>query len=358
MALLLHGERHTGTNFLHAVLYESFGAEACAVDSPLCVPVETFTAKCSSPVEPTLTTYCCWKHGYPNRGCHYPDAWGSVRDATMHAYPIGVFVARTPYSWLLAMYDQPYEYDGDVGGMTFSEFIRRRFWYAPEDDGYTAIDRRSNPVALWNAKLSNTTNYNNASGLGGPAVWLRHDDLYDYSALSAALLPIADMYGVPLAHGEVRYPPMCEGADCTNDKYGGAFSQQEFDEAMEYERSNAWLEMYSQADLDFVNSQIDRSLMATWGFELVTKVANSSNCSSALAALSRARAAGSDEDARELWSRAAAARERRALQPARVEARAAWRATRPFAADSPAAWCDPERLAWHLSRLGRTGPSA
>lgn len=47
------------------------------------------------------------------------------------------------------------------------------------------------------------------------------------------------------------------------------FSKAEFDAAAEYERQQMWLELLSEEDLDFINSQLDFSLLEHFGLAVV-----------------------------------------------------------------------------------------
>ena len=123
--LLLKGKRHTSTNFLGAVLQHNLGHNACRDPKGLCCLSASLLEVCSAGVnEPSNTTYCCWKHGYANHDCPYPNRQPG------QPYPVGAFIARSPYPWLLSMFNHPYEYLNG-GHMNFSQFIRARFDYAP-----------------------------------------------------------------------------------------------------------------------------------------------------------------------------------------------------------------------------------
>lgn len=295
--LLLKGERHCSTNFFGGILEYNLGHDFCRDAHGQCCLSASMSEICSAGVnEPTPTTYCCWKHGYPNADCPYANRQPD------QPYPVGAFIARSPYPWLLSMYHTPYEYFGgtdnntDMCGddtctksMTFSEFLRARFDYRPSvnRDGvgyYHGFDMHNNPIALWNAKVFNTTS---ASGMPGELsggyhnamINVSHGDLYNLERLSEALSPLLNWgFSMPdYLNGEFDYPPMCSEADDTGcgDKFGNnitgsEFSLEGFQEASDYDSSGDYFELYSQDDLDYVNNLVNHDLMRRWGFHVVT----------------------------------------------------------------------------------------
>ena len=97
-------------------------------------------------------------------------------------------------------------------------------------------------------------------------VGVTHDALYSLAKVNDALLPLMSL-NFTLKGGAKRlsYPPMCRQTEpnCGNDKFQEKFSLLEFDAAKKYEKSREYLELYSQKDLDFVNSQVDAGLMGS-----------------------------------------------------------------------------------------------
>lgn len=277
-AVVLKGERHHATNFLATILSLNF-ENACPNNKDgmcaTCVP--------DLAMEPSDTTYCCWKHGYASSACPHDDA--------------AVLIVRSPYSWLTAMYEQPYEYNGcdgegcGCGGDffskcacgaasscgNFSNFLRSAFTYAPWDavDSrvYVANDSAPTPVDLWNAKAGAAASYDAA------AVRLTHLMLYvDRAETTRRLLALTELgyYNLTVnateqlnATGNLSYPLVAHGE---NSVHGENFTQTEFDEIAEDETSNAWLEYYTQEDLDWVNARLDPAILEACGVERVWRV--------------------------------------------------------------------------------------
>ena len=97
-SMLLKAERHTGSHFLASILRRNFPKSAAQQ-----VHGEAIMHSSDCPVEQpqAANSSCCWKHGLADANCRYA------------APPAGyVFLVRHPYSWLLAMKANPYEYDG------------------------------------------------------------------------------------------------------------------------------------------------------------------------------------------------------------------------------------------------------
>lgn len=93
--------------------------------------------------------------------------------------------------------------------------------------------------------------------LRSPKVMLRHDELYDEEAVRAKLDLLTSRHGIARRPGlsTVVYPNFT--ASTGNNNHDREFTRAEFDAARDYERDQHWVSSYSQADLDFVNSQLD-----------------------------------------------------------------------------------------------------
>ena len=260
--IVIKGERHTATNFAKAILQHSLGVcnpepEAADASCPYCGQC----AHCDPhAAEPSPTSYCCWKHGYASVRC---EGWSRSQ-----AYPAHVFVTRSIYPWLLAMYREPYEYRGPPTRgpfrQNFSAFIRRRFAYAP-----LAYPRRpeahANPIQLWNAKVRSYVRF--AAHPNVTSVRLTHDDLFSLDALRRKLRPLLAARGYKLRtpSGRVEYPPFAT----TQRKFYEDFTLAGFERARRDARREAWRSHLTPADVDFINAQVDAELMRAFGLPLL-----------------------------------------------------------------------------------------
>jgi len=259
------------TNFMHAILEQSFGSDVCVTHNTQCAACDSMEA-----YEPTPTTYCCWKHGYANSNC---SGWFNS-----DPYPGHVFMERSIYPWLIAMHDQPYDYDGETNddgscSSNFSTFIRAPFSYAP--DMYPDhTDYAENPIQLWNAKLrsyrefmENVTTAYTTVIYGEPVtrgirnvsyVNITMDTLYSLDKLQNAMQPLLDDgYILINNQAEITYPPMSLNGT------GSEWDLGEFLEAKVYDAQDLWKGLITQEDYDFINSQVDTSIMERAGFEMV-----------------------------------------------------------------------------------------
>ena len=333
--LVLKGERHTSTHFTGSTLARNFGSTACENEDTTC------SGSCDGTGEPEATTFCCWKHGYANAGC----PWMNIEP-----YPAHVLLVRTPYSWLASMYADPYEYlgcDGNGCGCdgaaalsdcscgaeascgNFSNFLRSQFAYQPyETYFYSEItDTAATPVDLWNAKTLNATTFSS------PAVRVSHLQMLNYSTMTRQLEPLLSM-GYSLTDeanasyaqaGLLMYPDFFHGEETQEDMWSNDFSYDDFLESELYETTNGWLELYTQEDLDFVNSRLDHTLMDAWNIQLVSSVTDNQTGIPLRKGIHRAaRRAGS-------------------VQAAMTEPDAA--------GGAGSAWDNAERRAWHRRRL-------
>ena len=259
--LVLKGERHMSTNFVAGILRAAFGDETCRANG--------FCADCvnGAEAEPTNNTYCCWKHGYASTSCPYS---GSV------PYPAHVFVLRSIYPWLISMHHNPYEYDGDHN-LTFSQFIRAPFAYTPVQ--YAAVyrgdtgtnrqplahmDLHFNPIQLWNAKMRSYADFIASQKVA--TAFVTSPMLYDLDWLRTALRPLLqDGYRFQDGVSNIELPAFA----AEEKKMSQQFTRKGFVQAREYELQQKWIELLSQEDLDYINTEVDSALLNLFGFSQV-----------------------------------------------------------------------------------------
>lgn len=363
--LVLKGERHCSTHFLAYTLQRNIAGDRCPEPQTMC------TASCDCDVdEPTAHTFCCWKHGYVDAAC-------PMRGAST-AYAI---IERSPYTWLLAMYGNPYEFDGcdisqgcgcfsfpfhesdcwcgaEPSCGNFSNFLRAVYSYTPGpaygEDYSGHKDVADNAVALWNRKVRYATNYT------GLATRLTVNELYDPAAMTQKLAPFIHAANFSLtdeaaaqlsANGTLLYPAWA----ASEDEWSGKFTYDGYVYARDYEDSLSWLELYTQEDLDFVNEQIDGELLEAWGIPRVRSIDAGSNADAGITDATRADgAAAADPTDPAADHRQAEG----ALLPPGTAGGGGAAARGPddhgrSAARWPAAdaWRDPNRRVWHYKML-------
>jgi hypothetical protein len=273
-SMLLRAERHTGSHFLASILRRNFpkGPNQIVHAEPI---MHSSDCPIEQPAAPSSS--CCWKHGLADSYCIYrpePSAF--------------VFLVRHPYSWLLAMKANPYEYDGywlkgmngSFENMTLSEFIRRpyltqgRGTLDANDDGGGA-DRPSlaegkaeahsliatveyaNPMKMWNAKVASYV------GLKAAKVFVRHEDLFDLPALTSSLLPLTKCGFTLAANDTVSYPGFTE----VNTPLEYRFSRAQFEKAQASAKGSSFgASQFSEKDRELVGSQIDPALLRAVGY--------------------------------------------------------------------------------------------
>ncbi len=263
--IVMKGERHAGTNFLTGILETSLGD--IRVTGGGSDPDPMTSCNPFAPEPPR--TYCCWKHGYASTWCHgfqSPDA-PVMRGGVVKSLPAHVFLIRSPYSWVLAMHDEPYDYNGILSA-NFSEFLRTPFSYVPRDYQGSSLadkpDSHANPIQLWNAKMRSYLQFEEAQR--AICVHLTHEMLFDIDALKQRLGPLTKL-APQLQNASIRYPPFSQ----YQDKFSNNFSRHEFEEAKRYEKEKLWLDLMSQEDLDFINMELERNVVDQVGLEVVMK---------------------------------------------------------------------------------------
>ena len=260
------------TNFMHSILLNSFGSDVCDMGERQCAACDNNEFL----YEPDDSTFCCWKSGYASTGC---TGWfDSV------PYPDHVFMLRSIYPWLLSMYDMPMQYDGlknEDGyspNCTFADFIRNEFVYSP--DGYPDYkDSHPNPIQMWNAKLNSYYDFMaNATLRNESFANITTEILFDEDKLNRAMQPLLDD-GYELIFGQKKFswPNMSTYDETTEPTHGekpgpstgSDWSYKEFMLAKVYDGQQLWKGLLTQEDVDFINSEVDTSLMDRAGFEVL-----------------------------------------------------------------------------------------
>jgi len=280
--LILKGERHTGTNLLQEVITTNLNYTDQVLD------LDATYRFCFAPPAARHGLNCCWKHGFADDRC---------TSAYKSAKPAFLFLVRSIYPWLVAMHREPYEYNGPQhpqpyaqAQQSFSDFLRapahyERVWLAEHPsnayrltskfDGTYLVEpyQHDNPVAMWREKMKSYL------AVSAPKVIVTHDEMYDQHKLSKKLngLSAAGFHFKPKIYDEATklfaYPPMAD-SDSLGDKYTRQFTRKKFEQSKaDSDANKKWLSSLSQADLDFINSQISEELMQSLGLEMVRSVA-------------------------------------------------------------------------------------
>ena len=264
--IVIKGERHTGTNFITTILENSFGPTIRVTGG---VSDQDPMVSCNPFEREPPRTYCCWKHGYASTWCHgfqSPDL-PALPGGVVAQLPPHVFLVRSPYPWVLAMHDEPYDYDGDLT-FNFSQFIRAPFSYVPRDYQGSSLaskpDRHANPIQLWNAKMRSYLQFESEAKHRAIFARVTHEALFDIEVLTKSLAPLLKV-SPNFKDTEVEYPPF----SLYNDKFSSSFSQADFDEAKRYEAEQLWLDLLSQEDLDFLNAELENNVVEQSGLQLV-----------------------------------------------------------------------------------------
>ena len=276
--LILKGERHTGTNLLQEIVTTNLNYTNQVLD------LDATYRFCFAPDAVRHGLNCCWKHGFADDRC---------TPSYKTAKPAYLFLVRSVYPWLLAMHREPYEYNGPrhpeayaQSQQNFSAFLRapanyERVWLAEDPsnayrltskyDGTYLVEpyTHDNPVAMWRDKMRSYLN------VSAPRVIVTHDDMYDQQKLSTKLNGLSNggFHFIPGKYNETSglfaYPPM-DDSDSLGDKYTRLFTLKKFEQSKaDSDANKRWLSSFTQADFDFVNSQLDEELMQQLGLDMV-----------------------------------------------------------------------------------------
>ena len=245
-ALVLKGERHTGTHWLAAILRHNFPSDKQWLHVENTIPDE----RCSydQPFAYANETMCCWTSGKADGRC--------VFDPQPHAY---VFLVRHPYPWLLSMRRKPYEYDRDSAQMSISKYIRWPFTqFAVEGIGAYA-----NPLRMYNAKVKSYLDVTDH-----PKVLVRHEDLYDLKTLNRKLLQPLLAQGFELREGKksLEFPPFSPPRTNNPEVYN--FTPGDFSGAKNFASPQHATPSFNRADLSFIKSQLDPAVLSALNYTL------------------------------------------------------------------------------------------
>ena len=175
------------------------------------------------------------------------------------------------------MHDEPYDYDGDLT-FNFSQFIRAPFSYVPRDyQGSSLADKpdyHANPIQLWNAKMRSYLQFESDvhskdeldvhSKDRAIVARLTHETLFDIKSLTKSLAPLLNI-SADVKDTVIEYPPFAK----YNNKFGDTFSKADFQEAKQYEVEQRWLDLLSQEDLDFINMELEGTVVEQVGLQVV-----------------------------------------------------------------------------------------
>ena len=307
-SLIVRAERHTGSHFLSAVLRHVFPKEHNSIHAE---PI-MHSSDCPVSQPYAQQASCCWKHGFPDDHCEYtkpPSAY--------------VFLIRQPYSWLLAMRANPYEYDctwcASMGmsleNMSISEFIRRPYLQTDSNTALIARNNYSNPIQMWNDKTRSFLR------IERPKVILRQEELFDIDALQRKLPPLAvrprprprlrasrphsrpaprtprpspsllpctalrppaccraasltdpplpaQEYGFSMASTKVSFPPLNEEKSIRGEEVNSPLEYKFTQKGLDYARSKAITpaSAFSAEDLKFIQSELDPEVLDAVGY--------------------------------------------------------------------------------------------
>ena len=246
-ALVLKGERHTGTHWLAHILRHNFPAEHQRLHVEPTVPEDGCPFE--QPFDYANLTMCCWTSGLADDRCVY--------DPQPTVY---VFLVRHPYPWLLSMKAHPYEYDRDAAEMETSEYMRLPFTQFAQEQ----IGSYANPLQMYNAKVRSYL------AVTSPKIILHHEDLYDLDTLNRKLLSPLLRRGFLLHGGQtsLQYPDFSLDYGQNNPEIY-KFTPGDFTGAQVAAANlSMFSRQYSRADLHFISSQLDPTMLSALNYTL------------------------------------------------------------------------------------------
>ena len=256
--LKIYGERNTGTNYLESLLAINLEVRLL----PGVVPPSVYRgANIATRIGRRLA-------GRPGSGESLNDLWfrysfaknlgwkhrlASPESLAAHALADRVtFVTLTknPYSWLLSLFDRPYNPGGQPPSDDFDQFLRTRWWSFRRDGGPRWYD---SPIALWNAKNRAYMSLAEARG----ARTLSYEQL-----VADPELIIGQIATAAAASTTARF-----FTNITASTKGGG--HREFSDYRDYYLNERWQTRLSPSAVITINATVDHDVMRYFSYEQV-----------------------------------------------------------------------------------------
>lgn len=253
MILKIFGERNTATNYLELLVNENIHCEIIKSNLPNRVKQVVRTIRkldkslCNWRLDEhirdflylyPLSSRLGWKHRL------LPDTETKCNLPTDVYYLLTV---REPFAWLSSMYKRPHNLSVETTEMSFSEFLRVQCRSVRRE--MTSFKFYENPIEIWNLKTRAMLSF---SKLRRSSIF-RHEDL--------VLQPLEELerlsreLGVDFKNEEIVIP----GESTKKD--GRTKQDMEL-----YICEKKWMEAFSEADIAFVRSKLDKSLTSQFDY--------------------------------------------------------------------------------------------
>jgi hypothetical protein len=229
--LQIFGERCSGTNFLHSLLWNNLEGVLKNVD------------------EPHWYDYG-WKHfplwlnvPFENNPKNSPLNSYYFNDSDNHLF---IVIFRDPYDWVRSIYQRPHHTFSSMQGISFSEFVRIPWAGAEKIDLNPLTDSFfENVLALRTARVFNMLLIKERVK---NIYFVRYETVRDHP--QDFLKEISEIYDIPIS--SIFYPVMTYKGDLNN----GPFNKSTYFNI-------------SQNDLEFINSQLDEAIERSIGYDLI-----------------------------------------------------------------------------------------
>jgi len=183
-----------------------------------------------------------WKHGIP----HYTLLKNRASEVAV------ICLVKNPYSFLHSLFKRPYHYQGQKPN-TFEAFLKQPWQCIPRDNSMNL--RLDNPVKLWNLKTA--AYLNTISHLGNNSMIVKYEDL------------LKDPSGI-VKSIQKKFSLESKREVFENISQASKQGDQDYAFYKDYYLNNKWLEKYNPESLQFVNQQLDKTLMRELEYALTS----------------------------------------------------------------------------------------
>ena len=258
----VYGERNTGTHFLIQLIKKNFNCQMIPGTLWEARPgyrdefEKELAAKISDDAKRlwmsqhimdeyfsgNLWSTLGWKHAIPPIDL--------IKSLPAKEEIVFVCVMKNPYSWVLSLFDRPYENFGLSRPENLSQFLREPWPTAGRDNAPECLE---SPIELWRLKVEGYFRLAEVV----PAILVRYEDLLENPNVLLSKLP--DLL-------EQRYDDFVQMDEASKLQDKG---KKNFAYYKDYYLNQKWRERLTETDIELVNSYIPSWLFERAGYEKI-----------------------------------------------------------------------------------------
>ena len=246
-SIKIYGERHTGTNYLAALVARNIDAQLLPGVAPRLLRAATRVLRLG---EWPLDSYSAATRGR-NLGWKHRDLSDVGTELPARPDVLAVILVKNPYSWLVSLHRRPYhtsESSMKVGEVAMARFASTPWKTVSRESG---PDEYASPVDMWNVKTAASL----AAANLGNAVLVKFEDLISE--------PEAVVDRLAAATGNTREAAFVNLTTSTKDKDVSS------EEIQNYYAQELWRADLDEQSLVVINERLSKKVLTSAGYELI-----------------------------------------------------------------------------------------